>query len=295
MMMFFRRVGGARLPRTSRRLKRIGVYPIRDHYYEPLFNDAHLRKPLNKERYLPGINFNLEGQIKFLETLKSSDELISLELNSPVLSSSEFGLGNGTFEAGDAEFLYQIIRSLKPRKIVEIGSGNSTKIARLAVERNQRELGRETTHICIEPFEEPWLEQLSGIKLIRNRVETVSFDWAAELDEGDILFIDSSHMIRPQGDVLCEYLEIFPRLKSGVHVHIHDIFSPRDYLQRWIVDGVSFWNEQYLLEALLSSTNRYEVVAALNYLKWERFEDLSKVCPYLTSEHEPGSFYFKVV
>lgn len=295
LMMVFRRIGGVRLPRTSRRLKQIGVYPIRDHYYEPLFNEARLRNPLDKERPLPGVNINLEGQLKFLERLKASDELLSLELGSPVRNSSGFSLGNGTFEAGDADFLYQIIRFLKPRKIVEIGSGNSTKIARLALERNQRELGQECTHICIEPFEEPWLEQFSGIKLIRGTVETVRFDWAAELDEGDLLFVDSSHMIRPQGDVLFEYLEVFPRLKKGVYVHIHDIFTPRDYLRRWIVDGVSFWNEQYLLEALLSSTNRYEVVAALNYLKWERFDDLRKVCPYLTAESEPGSFYFRVV
>ena len=74
-------------------------------------------------------------------------------------------------------------------------------------------------------------------------------------------------MIRPQGEVLREYLEIFPRLQPGVVVHIHDIFTPRDYLKTWGVDEVRFWNEQYLLEALLTNTNRYEVIAALNFLK----------------------------
>ena len=101
-------------------------------------------------------------------------------------------------------------------------------------------------------------------------------------------------MIRPQGDVLKEYLEIFPQLKPGVFVHVHDIFTPKDYLKSWVVDDVRFWNEQYLLEALLTNTNRYEVIAALNFLKNNHYELFSQVCPYITKEREPGSFYFRV-
>jgi hypothetical protein len=101
-------------------------------------------------------------------------------------------------------------------------------------------------------------------------------------------------MIRPQGDVLTEYLQIFPSLKYGVYVHIHDIFTPKDYLKRWIIDDVRFWNEQYLLEALLTNTDRYEIVAALNYLKHHHYDQLREVCPYLTTNSEPGSFYFKI-
>ena len=135
---------------------------------------------------------------------------------------------------------------------------------------------------------------MPGIRLIRERIEKLSFDWSTELVDGDLLFVDSSHMIRPQGDVLTEYLQIFPQLSKGVHIHIHDIFTPKDYLKSWIIDEVKFWNEQYLLEALLSNTNRYQVVAALNYLKHHHYDQLLKVCPYLTIHREPGSFYFKV-
>ena len=91
-----------------------------------------------------------------------------------------------------------------------------------------------------------------------------------------------------------EYLEIIPLLKSGVFVHVHDIFTPRDYLDEWIREDVLFWNEQYLLECFLSNKEKYEVLAALNFLKNTNFYELQKVCPYLTKEREPGSFYFKI-
>lgn len=134
----------------------------------------------------------------------------------------------------------------------------------MAVDKNINEFGIAVQHICIEPFEQPWLESMQGITVLRDRVEELDWDWSTELSAGDLLFVDSSHIIRPQGDVLIEYLQIFPKLSSGVYVHVHDIFTPKDYLESWIIDDVRFWNEQYLLEALLSNTSRYEVVAALN-------------------------------
>ena len=293
--MIFRRVGASRLPKTRFKLKQIGVYPIRDHYYEPLFNDKHLLLPLDEDRELHGLELNTKQQLNFLEELTYGDELKALNLSQKGKSELDFCIQNGSFESGDAEFLYQFIRRIKPKKIIEIGSGNSTKIAQLAIKQNRLLTGHDTAHICIEPHEQPWLEEISGITLIRERVEALNFDWTSELNRGDLLFVDSSHMIRPQGDVLFEYLQIFPKLSAGVFVHIHDIFTPKDYLKSWIIEHVLFWNEQYLLEALLSNSNRYEVVAALNYLKHHHYNQLSLICPYLSSNSEPGSFYFKVL
>jgi predicted O-methyltransferase YrrM len=216
-----------------------------------------------------------------------------LNLNAPPKSVADFHLDNGRFVRGDAEFLYQFIRTIKPKKIIEIGSGYSTKIARLAHIKNKQETSKSTKHICIEPFEMKWLEDLGDIDIIRSRVETLLLDWSSELQAGDLLFIDSSHIIRPHGDVLKEYLDILPRLSAGVYVHIHDIFSPRDYLKRW-QHQMNFWNEQYILEALLSNTNRYEVVAALNLLKHDQFDALQRVCPYISANDEPGSIYIRV-
>jgi hypothetical protein len=278
---------------TTKILRKIGVFPIRNHYYEPLFDSKLLSAPLDDERLLPGINLNEIDQINLLRRLHYADEF-RLLIENPLSNTTEnFKFQNGSFESGDAEFLYQFIRDLKPKKIIEIGSGNSTKIARHALKRNFLENRENYKHICIEPYEQPWLESLSDINIIRSKVEDVDIDWASALCSGDMLFIDSSHMIRPQGDVLKEYLEILPSLNSGVIIHIHDIFTPRDYLKSWVVDDVRFWNEQYLLEALLSSGTRYKVVASLNWLKHKYFSDLKKVCPYLTKEREPGSFYIK--
>lgn len=294
ILLFYRKLGSNRLPKTTLLLKAIGVFPILNHYYEPLFKDNLISYPLDKDRYLPGIDFNKESQINLLSNLNFSSELVSLNLNKKKNKSEFFDIYNGLFESGDAEFLYQFIRHIKPNKIIEVGSGNSTKMARLAINKNKDDKKDNCEHICIEPYEQPWLEKLEGIKVIRKRIEDCKFDWVNELNADDLLFIDSSHMIRPQGDVLKIYLEIIPQLKAGVYIHVHDIFTPKDYLKTWIVDDVRFWNEQYLLEALLSNTDRYEVVAGLNFLKNNYFDKFSKVCPYVTKEREPGSFYFKV-
>ena len=162
-----------------------------------------------------------------------------------------------------------------------------------AILKNQEDDSRYLCkHVCIEPYEKPWLEQL-GVSVLRQRVEDSDKKLFSELENGDILFIDSSHVIRPQGDVLFEYLELLPTLKPGVIVHVHDIFSPRDYPRHWLVDRVLFWGEQYLLEAFLTSNKSWKILAALNYLHHDHPEKLKAVCPNLTSRHEPGSFYIQ--
>ena len=112
-------------------------------------------------------------------------------------------------------------------------------------------------------------------------------------EANDILFIDSSHMIRPQGDVLFEFLEILPVLKPGVLVHIHDIFSPRDYPKEWVVDKHCMWNEQYLLEAFLSFNSQFRILGAVNFLKHNHGKALESKCPNSAKlpDDEPGSFW----
>lgn len=293
VMLGYRKFGSHRLPFATAMLRHVGVFPIRNHYYEPQFNTNKLAAPLAQERDLPGVDFDETGQLQFLSQLDRGAELTALRLDQPSDVPNRFRFGNGSFGSGDAEYLYQFIRTIRPARIIEIGSGHSTRIARLAVEANEADGAPRTSHVCIEPYEMPWLEQM-GVQVVRKKVEECDLDWSNELQAGDLLFIDSSHMIRPQGDVLFEYLQILPRLKSGVYVHVHDIFSPRDYLPEWVVDRVLFWNEQYLLEALMSNTSRYRVVGALNFLKHRHYSELKRVCPYLDADREPGSFYFQV-
>lgn len=133
-----------------------------------------------------------------------------------------------------------------------------------------------------------------NIPIIRKKIEDIEENYFLNLQDSDILFIDSSHIIRPQGDVLKLFLEILPKLNKGVIVHIHDIFTPKNYPYRWLVKENKFWNEQYLVEALLMNENKFQIYLMLNYLKNNAFNDLKKICPYLMSTDEPSSLYLKI-
>jgi predicted O-methyltransferase YrrM len=288
-----RRIGLQRLPLCRGAFIRIGLLPIRHHYYEPFTTGADLDRPLSDVRSLPGIRWNESAQLELLERLVFESELS--DLRAPRTDPLDFRLENNSFEAGDAEFLYQFVRERKPKRVFEVGSGHSTLLVRAALRKNAAEHeSKSYTHICIEPYEAPWLESAVSV-VYRKRVEHVDKALFEELKEDDILFIDSSHVIRPQGDVVTEYLEILPRLRPGVIVHVHDIFSPRDYPASWVTERLWLWNEQYLLEALLTNTDCWEIVASLNMLKHNHFSALQRVCPYLTASHEPGSFYIRKI
>ncbi len=292
-LRLIRKLGLARMRASRAALLKAGVIPVIDHYYEPLFNEKHLRVALDKKRRLPGIDWNASGQLDFLSSMNYGGELSGLPDKRG--GDLEFYFDNPSFKAGDCEYWYSLIRRLKPRTIIEIGSGHSTKIAIMAVNKNKIEdKNYECRHICIEPYEMPWLEK-TPVTLIRRRVETAETDIFMQLKENDILFIDSSHIIRPQGDVLFEYLELLPVLNKGVIVHVHDIFSPRDYPASWLIDCILFWNEQYLLEAFLTSNKDYEIIGALNYLRHNHYGLLREKCPRLNPACEPGSFYIRKI
>ena len=292
-LKLFTRIGAGRMPISRELFKTIGLYPISDHYYQPLFNDKALKNKLSAVRELPGIDLSLENQIDLCKTLTYSSELAALGWSEQPKENKGFHFSNGNFEAGDADFLYQFVRKTKPARVIEIGSGSSTKIVAEALFKNRELDKKPSKHIAIEPYENNWLETLP-VEVIRKPVESCPIELFKDLKEGDLLFIDSSHMIRPQGDVLFEYLNIIPSLNSGVYVHVHDIFTPRDYPENWVKKDVRFWNEQYLLESMLSNQNRYKPVAMLNHLKHTHPEVLASVCPYLKPMDEPGSFYFRV-
>ena len=291
-MLIFRKIGGHKLFLSKSILKKIGIFPLTSNYYEPSFNFDNLKKNLSERRNLPGINFNIENQIKNLKQLDYKKELENLNLknNSPNFN---FNIDNNFFEAGDAEIYYQMIRYHKPKKIIEIGSGQSSLIAMEAINNNKQIDNFITELTCIEPFENKWLEK-NDIRVIRKKVEEIDTDIFTDLSKGDILFIDSSHVIKPQGDIVKIFLEILPKLKSGVIIHIHDIFSPRDYLENWLKIENRFFNEQYLLEGMLDNSSRYKIMLSLNLLKYDFYKELKNVCPYLNDRSEPSSFYMTI-
>lgn len=285
--------GIKRMPFSKFFFFKIGIFPIVDHYYEPLFNYNYLRHSLQKDRSLIGLDLNVSDQLILIKKFNFQKELKKFPLYED--KSLSYYYHNGSFLPGDAEFYYSFIRLNKPKRIVEIGSGFSTRVCLSAVQQNlQEDLNAGCDICCIEPYEMPWLEQLD-ILILRKKVEEVDISIFQALEAGDILFIDSTHIIRPQGDVLYEFFEIFPLLKKGVYIHIHDIFTPKDYPEHWIKEEYRMWNEQYLLEAFLLHNKSFKVIAALNYLKHHHFELLGSKFPILKNEHhiEPGSFWMQ--
>jgi len=289
LLRVIRERGIQNFPRCREALHAMGVFPIRDHYTEPQFN---LNGSIPVARTLSGIAWNMPEQLELLGRMSYAAELRDLPRKKP--AGLEFYVDNVSFGPGDAEYWYQILRVLKPRRVFEIGSGNSTLMALKALRANERDTGQRCRHLCIEPYEADWLEK-AGIEVMRTKVEDVPLSLFDELDANDVLFIDSSHVIRPGGDVLFEYLELLPRLRPGVVVHIHDIFSPRDYPKQWLVDWVRFWNEQYVLEAFLSENPHWKIIGSLNHLCQTNRDALHAVAPFMTAGYEPASFYIQRV
>ncbi|MBQ3403430.1 MAG: class I SAM-dependent methyltransferase [Synergistaceae bacterium] len=283
------------LPLSKKILFSVGVFPIRDHYYEPMFNTRHLRHSLRDDRELPGIDFNDSLQLEILRSFSYNDELAAIPTEKPSGGSREYYYNCGAYCSGDGEYLYSMVRKFRPSRIIEVGSGFSTLMINNAISRNVQECGGYScVHECIEPYEQPWLETLP-VKVIRSRLEDVDREIFRELGKNDMLIIDSSHIIRPQGDVVTEYLEILPVLTSGVIVHVHDIFTPKDYLDSWLYDDVRLWNEQYLLEAFMTFNSEFEILGALNYLTHHYYNELAEKFPVFSRQpgREPGAFWIR--
>jgi hypothetical protein len=177
-------------------------------------------------------------------------------------SASEVGepcWANVYFSALDAIAIYGLIGLGKPSRYVEVGSGNSTKFARRAV----RDLGLKTRITSFDPCPRAEVDALCD-QVIRQPLEDTNIALFEELEAGDVVFIDGSHRIFMNSDANVFFLEVLPRLKAGVRVHIHDVFLPFDYPAAW---ANRYYSEQYLLAAyLLAGCHRLEVRLPLAYL-----------------------------
>jgi hypothetical protein len=189
----------------------------------------------------------------------------------PASAPGRFHFNNGLFDGTDALVTYCMIRHFRPRLIIEVGSGFSSLVTAEAIAKNEG-----SALICIEPFPLDFLRKgVPGLhSLIEKKVEDVDLEFFSQLGYGDILFIDSSHTVRIGGDVNYLFLEVLPRLKPGVIVHVHDIFFPFDYRRDWVIDELRFWAEQYLLQAFLTFNSEFEVLMANGYLGHRYMEDL---------------------
>jgi len=284
--------------RLSRRIQdAIGVTLIRNHYYEPVFTERDIPAPSDQVRLLPGIDFNLEGQRATLDRLRFADELLTLDGGSVGGETYRYGNQHDMFAQGDADALYSFIRAFRPQTLIEIGCGQSSIVAELALRKNLSEdPDRPARHVCFEPFHNGWLNGI-GAEFRRERIEEIDLAIFQGLQANDIVFIDSTHVLRAQGDVEYEFLRILPILPVGVLVQIHDIFTPRDYTHYFLHENRRYWTEQYVLEAFLSLNPHYEILLALNDMHKRKETKLYEALPILATmpDRNPGSFWIRRV
>lgn len=253
------------------------VFPQR--FDTPLVNPVEINlQKLAEKRELPGIRIDME-KVAALTGLLSpfQNELDKLPgAGDPVWSS--------TYPTIDSAFLYCMIRHLKPKRYIEVGCGYSSRVSSMALRKNQRE-----GHACRTTYIEPYPGwRLEGVDLfgdlLQKRIEDVPVDYFREMEKNDVLFIDTSHVIKTQNDVEYELLHILPALKPGVQIHIHDVFTPYDQPKDSVLGPGydNYWgfrNEQYALECLISCTNEFEVTLPLHLMQRDYPELIQSVAP----------------
>lgn len=250
------------------------LYPEHPHAEGMDFNDASHLDLLEQAfaRYLPDYDYPEQG--------RSDDEL------------THFYTQNSQFSWLDSRALFALLRHWRPRRIIEVGSGYSSL---LMADINLRFLSGETRIQCVEPYPRPFLHRSElNIELIVRKVQELDLAVFEQLQAGDLLFIDSSHVCKTGSDVTWLFLKVLPRLKPGVRVHIHDIFLPTEYPKQWVLEENRSWNEQYILHSLLMFSSGFKVLFA-NHYAFRRFpEQVCRVLNHPTGHgYGGGSFYIE--
>lgn len=245
---------------------RLGVDIIPSHFYSPVPSVDEIHSSFEyvdgEYPYADCGFFNDEFMQQFLLALLPYADNFAPEVEGDLDTPSSFFWKNPSFSFSDAMSYYCIIRHLKPRRILEIGSGFSTLVASSALEDNA--LGEI---ICIEPHPRPFVRNISRVvRLIEEKVQSIPISYFQnELSDGDILFIDSTHSVKTGSDCLFLYLKVLPALSAKLMMHAHDIFLPEGYPMRWLLEKHIYWTEQYLLQALLTDNPKFQVCYGSNY------------------------------
>ena len=260
--------------------ERHGFHVTPVHFYQPIPDTQSLPETLwNRPSNLVAVDMNDLVQLDLLRTRfpKFRDEYEQFPTTPPE-EPGHFYLNNHLFDGTDALVAYCMTRHFQPQLIIEVGSGFSSLLLGQAATKNNN-----SALICIEPFPQEFLKHgFRGLRsLIEKKVQDMDLDFFSQLGPGDVLFIDSSHTVKIGGDVNYLFLEVLPRLKPGVIVHVHDIFFPFDYRRDWVKEEFRFWTEQYLLQAFLTFNSEFEVLMANRYLAHKYPEDLKAAFPSL--------------
>lgn len=267
------------------------------HFYSPIPSLHNVKRNESRifhiPRFIPSIDLNEAEQIRFL------DEYKQYYYDMPFKPEKEEGVRyffeNKYYSYSDGIFLYSMIRHIKPKNIIEIGSGFSSC---LILDTNELHFENNIRCTFIEPFPDRLLSliktsDIERIKLIKKDIQNVDVETFGALSENDILLIDSTHISKVASDVNYIIFEILPALNKGVFIHFHDIFFPFEYPKEWIIGGRS-WNEAYLLRAFLQYNNSFKIIFFNSYLAHFFKTKIEEEYP-LCMKNTGGSIWIKKV
>jgi hypothetical protein len=231
------------------------------HFYSPIVDTVAINGKITGNLSTPeldGIDLNISNQLKTWELLRSG--LKRVPFTNSKSSKYRYSFDNNSFCTGDSSIYYAMLWAYRPKKIIEIGSGNSSACALDFIET----VSPSTNISFIEPFPELLIsllkdEDLNKINIYKSKVQDIDIEIILTLRSGDFLFIDSTHLMKTGSDVCYELFEILPKLKPGVFIHFHDIFWPFEYPVDWIFKDKRSWNEIYGIRAFLMYNNTFQI------------------------------------
>ncbi|NRQ49345.1 class I SAM-dependent methyltransferase [Aeromicrobium stalagmiti] len=260
------------------------------------------RERWDRPSSLVGVDADVPGMRKHLAELAGRWETEFAATTGDYLTNTRRGFGPG-YPQLDARTLYYFLREHKPARYLEVGSGLSTYYASLAAAQNAQE-GSPLRISCIEPYPFDALKTLPDFELIEGFVQDVPLERFEELEAGDVLFIDSSHALKIDSDVAFLFLEVLPRIKPGVLVHIHDVHFPFNgpypadtwlFGERWPV----YWNEAMVVQIFLSFNSAYEVLLSVPMIRHDDESSLSEqfgdYVPVAQDPNPPSSLWIQRV
>lgn len=259
------------------------------HYYSTIPSSVDLSNLNAYDEDLPGIDLNKENQIALLNQYLLYKE--SFPYQNEQNNNLRYNPHNNFFILSDAFYLHSILRTFKPKNVIEVGSGYSSA---LMLDTNELFLNHTIQFTFIDPYPErlkSLLREKDFSPVIKSKkVQEVNLDVFESLEKGDLLFIDSSHVSKAGSDLNYLLFKVIPRLKSGVIVHFHDILFPFEYPKEWFNMGI-FWNECYLLHSFLMYNQQFEILLFNDYLTKNHSSWIKQNLPIV--ENGGGSIYLR--
>ena len=237
---------------------------------------------------MPGLDLNTDKQLETLKELSKKYNLIPFKAKKQ--DNLRYFFENDYYSYCDGIILFLMINHLKPKRIIEIGSGFSSA---LMLDTNQLLLNGNIKLTFIEPNPVRLFSLLNKtdkeyISIIEKKVQDINIELFDQLEKNDILFIDSTHVSKTGSDVNFILFEILPVLKNGVFIHFHDIAYPFEYPKEWVFEGRN-WNENYILRAFLMFNTEFKIYLFTSYLHFQHKEAFSEMP--LTFKNTGGSLW----